>query len=176
MLIEFGWSLDGAAWADGTGTTGSVRLGPRGLVQLLQSRLALTRPSVDPAVRIAQYAKAIAEAEHPWPRESFAVDPWATAATMLSWRDAAVMAGAALYPRAGLPSRVEALCAIEEVASLSPGAADDLQELVALLEESPWPLGIERLQCHEEPEALPGLWPRLLALLGEGGVEVTAVE
>ena len=35
MLIEFGWSLDGAAWADGAGATGSVRLGPRGLVQLL---------------------------------------------------------------------------------------------------------------------------------------------
>lgn len=176
MLIEFGWSLDGAAWADGAGTTGSVRLGPRGLVQLLQTRLALTRPSIDPAVRVAQYGRALAAADHPWPRESFAVDSWATAATMLAWRDAAVMAGAALHPRAGLPSRVEALCAIEEVASLSPGAADDLQELVALLEESPWPLGIERLQCHEEPESLPGLWPRLLALLGEGGVEVTAVE
>ena len=155
MLIEFGWSLDGAAWADGTGASGAVRLGPRGLVQLLQSRLALTRPSVDPAVRIAQYGRALAAADHPWPRESFAVDPWATAATMLSWRDAAVVAGAGLQPREGLPARVEALCAIEQVADLSPGAADDLAELVALLQESPWPLGIERLLCHEAPESLP---------------------
>ena len=175
MLIEFGWSLDGAAWADGAGATGSVRLGPRGLLQLLQTRLALTRPSVDPAVRIAQYGRAIAAVDHPWPRDSFAVDPWATAAAMLGWRDAAVTAGARLHPAPGLPPRVEALCAIEKAAELSPGAADDLQELVTLLAESPWPLGIDQLLCHEDPASLPGLWPRLLELLGSCGVEVAPV-
>ncbi|MGO1566516.1 MAG: PD-(D/E)XK nuclease family protein [Brachybacterium sp.] len=171
MQIEFGWSLDGAAWADGSSATGSVRLGPRGLVQLLQTRLALTRPSVDPAVRVAQYARAIALADHAWTRESFAVDPWATASTMLGWRDAAVMAGARLRSAPGLPARIEALCTVEEAADLSPGAADDLRELVALLEESPWPLGIDRLLCHEEPGSLPGLWPRLLELLAGCGVQ-----
>lgn len=176
MLIEFGWSLDGAAWADGSGATGSVRLGPRGLVQLLQTRLALTRPSVDPAVRIAQYGRAIAAADHPWSRESFAVDPWATASTMLGWRDAAVTVGAALRPAPGLPARVAALCAIEEVCELSPGAADDLRELVALLEESSWPLGIDRILCQEEPASLPGLWPRLLELLRRGGARVVTVD
>ena len=64
MLIEFGWSLDGAAWADGAGTTGSVRLGPRGLVQLLQTRLALTRPSIDPAVRVWPYLRDLPGARH----------------------------------------------------------------------------------------------------------------
>ena len=43
----------GAAWADGAGATGTARLGPRGLVQLLQTRLGLTRPAVEPAVRTA---------------------------------------------------------------------------------------------------------------------------
>ncbi|WP_193105704.1 PD-(D/E)XK nuclease family protein [Brachybacterium sp. FME24] len=179
MQIEFGWSLDGTAWADGSSSTGSVRMGPRGLVQLLQTRLALTRPSVDPAVRIAQYARAIAAADHDWVRDSFDVDPWATATTVLGWRDAAVMAGAALRRAPGLPPRVEALCAIEEAAELSPGGADDLAELVDLLEdlaEAPWPLGIDRLLCQEEAAALPGLWPRLLELLGGAGVEVAAAD
>lgn len=175
MQIEFGWSLDGTAWADGASAAGTVRMGPRGLVQLLQTRLALTRPSVDPAVRIAQYARAIAAADHGWVRSSFDVDPWATAGTMLAWRDAAVMAGASLRRASGLPARIEALCAIEEAAGLSPGAADDLREIVDLLQElaaSPWPLGIEQVLCHEEPATLPGLWPQLVELLAGAGAEI----
>ena len=83
MQIEFGWSLDGTSWADAGsgGASGQARMGPRGLVALLQTRLAPTRPSVDPAVRIAQYASAISAARHEWVHDSFDVDPWATAAT-----------------------------------------------------------------------------------------------
>ena len=175
MQIEFGWSLDGTAWADGAGATGTVRMGPRGLVQLLQTRLALTRPSVDPAVRTAQYARAIAAADHEWARASFDVDPWSTASTMLSWRDAAVTAGATLRRAPGLPARIDALCAIEQEADIAPGAADDLREIIDLLAElavSPWPLGIEQVLCHEEPATLPGLWPQLLELLAGAGVAV----
>ena len=39
MRIEFGWSLDGAAWAEGTGAHGTARMGPRALVQLLQNQI-----------------------------------------------------------------------------------------------------------------------------------------
>lgn len=177
MLIEFGWSLDGASWADaGSGAAaGQVRMGPRGLVGLLQTRLALTRPPVEPAVRVAQFARAIAAADHEWVRDSFAVDPWATATTLLAWRDAAVMAGAGLHRVPGLPARIEALCAIEEAAELSPGAADDLREIVDLLGDlaaAPWPLGIDLILCQEEPSTLPGLWPGLLELLARAGVEI----
>lgn len=174
MQIEFGWSLDGAAWADASSAaaTGTVRLGPQGLVTLLQTRLALTRPAVDPAVRIAQYARAIAAVDHPWPRESFAVDPWSTASTLLAWRDAAVAAGARLEASDGLPERIAALRAVESAAShLAPGSADDMRELVDVLaEEVTWSLGIETLRCHEAPTSLPGLWPQLLQLLEARGV------
>ncbi|MFC7456143.1 PD-(D/E)XK nuclease family protein [Brachybacterium sp. GCM10030267] len=188
MQIEFGWSLDNAAWADGSAATGTVRMGPRSLVHLLQTRLALTRPDVHPAVRIAQYSRAIAAADHPWPRASFAADPWATSATLLTWRDAAVVAGAELRGHSELPARIDALRSIEEqirgadgsasggpALALSPGASDDLRELVDLLESvvasgSPWPLGIEIIRCHEDPQRLPGLWGRLLMLLEAAGV------
>ncbi|MEE1651456.1 PD-(D/E)XK nuclease family protein [Brachybacterium sp. J144] len=167
MKIEFGWSLDGASWADG-----GPRLGPRGLVRLLQARLGLTRPEVEPAVRVAQYQRRIAAADHPWLRASFAADPWATASTVLSWRDAAVTAGARLEPTEGAPDRIAALCAVENAGpDLAPGAADDLRELVdALADEVTWPLGIDSLLCHEDPSSLPGLWPRLLQLLEASGV------
>ncbi|HIY23765.1 MAG TPA: PD-(D/E)XK nuclease family protein, partial [Candidatus Brachybacterium merdigallinarum] len=93
MRIDFGWSLDGAAWADGGGAAGIARLGPRGLVQLLQGRLGLTRPTVEPAVRVAQYLSLLEAHPQPWPARSFAVDPWSTAAQLLRWRDAAIETG-----------------------------------------------------------------------------------
>src|SRR5699024_7212867 len=113
---------------------------------------------------------------HPWVRDSFEADPWSTATTLLGWRDAAVAAGARLRSAGALPERIDALGAIEEqrtVAAPAPGAADDLREIVDLLaDDVSWPLGIEVLQCHEDPGHLPGLWPRLLTLLEDAGVRI----
>src|SRR5699024_5455307 len=187
MRIEFGWSLDGAAWAEGAGAHGIARMGPRTLVQLLQNRLGLTRPAGEPAVRVAQYLRLIEEhltaASAPfWPARSFAVDPWSTARQLLHWRDAAVETGwdpaAAQGP---LPERLAALRDLERAAevgvtgTLAPCPADDLAEVIALLEgeAATWPLGIEELALHEDPQALPGMWPQLLALLDRSGVRCT---
>lgn len=203
MRIEFGWSLDGASWADAAsgGMTGQVRIGPRGLLGLLQTRLGLTRPAIDQAVRIAQYLRLIEQCiESPtdkaqfWPARSFALDPWSTARQLLRWRDAAVEAGWSPDPKGTiLPPRLAALATIERravvgmvgttdaagnPATLAPGAADDLAEMVAELELGAigWPLGIQQLVAQKDPAALPGLWPRLLELLGRAGVEVTRAE
>lgn len=224
MQIEFGWALDGAGWADAAtsrGVTGQVRMGPRALVHLLQTRLGLTRPTVDQAVRIAQYQRLIeqhlatgdqvqqapagesatesatesaSESDGYWPARSFAVDPWSTARQLLRWRDATVEAGwAPAATPSPLPARLEALRAVESLvvvgmpgthgadgrpATLSPSAADDLSELVSLLEQlhrggETWPLGIETLTLQDDPARLPGLWPRLLALLEAAGVEIS---
>lgn len=135
MQIEFGWALDGAGWADATtsrGVTGQVRMGPRALVQLLQTRLGLTRPTVDQAVRIAQYQRLIeqhlvtvdpapqglvGESDSYWPTRSFVVDPWSTARQLLRWRDATVEAGwAPAAAPSPLPARLEALRAVESLA------------------------------------------------------------
>jgi RecB family exonuclease len=185
MRIEFGWSLDGAAWADGTGTVGAARLGPRGLVQLLQNRLGLTRPAIEPAVRIAQYLRLLEEHPQDWPSRSFAVDPWSTAAQLLRWRDAAVETGwRAASVEGPLPERLAVLAALERAAevgvtgTLAPAAGDDLAEIIGLLEETggAWPLGIEELALEEPPAALPGMWPRLLGLLEGAGVRLAGPE
>lgn len=212
MQIEFGWTLDGAGWADAAtrrGVTGQARMGPRALVQLLQTRLGLTRPAVDQAVRIAQYQQLIAQHLTPidqslpdpaagpasfWPARSFRVDPWSTARQLLRWRDATVEAGWAPTAAASpLPARLDALRAVESLvvvgmpgthgadgrpATLSPSAADDLSELVTLLEGlrregEIWPLGVETLTLRDDPARLPGLWPRLLELLDSSGIQVS---
>lgn len=184
MRIEFGWSLDGASWADARGgAQGRLRTGPRGLVQLLQTRLGLTRPSVEQAVRIAQYMGLIrARRDSPeefWPARSFAVDPWSTAAQLLRWRDAAVETGWRADRAAGeLPARLATLRDLEQdvtvgvTGTLAPSAADDLAEVIALLEgeAAGWPLGIEEIVLHEAAEDLPGRWPHLLELLERAGV------
>ncbi|MDN5822540.1 MAG: PD-(D/E)XK nuclease family protein, partial [Brachybacterium sp.] len=191
MQIEFGWSLDGASWADAAsgGATGQVRVGPRGLLGLLQTRLGLTRPAIDQAGRIAQYLRLIERCGEDgfWPARSFALDPWSTARQLLGWRDAAVEAGWRAAESTGLPPRLAALAAVEHravvgmlgtvdadenPATLAPGAADDLAEVVAELEreDTGWPLGIDRLVVQEDPATLPGLWPRVLTLLGGAGV------
>src|SRR5690625_7449083 len=112
MRIEFGWSLDGAAWSDGQGGHGTARMGPRALVQLLQNRLGLTRPSVEQAVRVAPYMRLVEEhlAALPdpsafWRGRSFAVDPWSTARPLLSWRNAGVETG---WHVAGTPGTEDA--------------------------------------------------------------------
>ncbi|MDN5901525.1 MAG: PD-(D/E)XK nuclease family protein, partial [Brachybacterium sp.] len=194
MQIEFGWSLDGASWADAAsgGATGQVRVGPHGLLGLLQTRLGLTRPAIDQAVRIAQYLRLIERCGEDgfWPARSFALDPWSTARQLLTWRDAAVEAGWRAAESTGLPPRLAALAAVEHravvgmlgtvdadenPATLAPGAADDLAEVVAELEreDTGWPLGIDRLVVQEDPATLPGLWPRVLTLLGGAGVEIS---
>ena len=171
MDIEFGWSLDGTAWADA-----GVRTGPRGLLQLLQGRLGLTRPQLAPAVRTARAMTALAAADDPWSRASFTADPWATAAALLRARDAAVEAGAQLTPGPQLPARIAAITALDEQLQHAPGPADDLREVVDLLAgEADWPLGIEQIRCHEDPAALPGLWPALFAQLTAAGVRVERI-
>ncbi|WP_394216265.1 PD-(D/E)XK nuclease family protein [Brachybacterium vulturis] len=191
MLIDFGWTADGAAWADARGgMQGRVRLGPRGLVQLLQARLGLTRPGAEQAVRIAQYMELLRDHlgtnEEFWPSRSFAVDPWSTSAQLLRWRDAAVEAGWRPAAAEGeLPARLASVRALERSLSvgvggtLAPAAADDLAEVIALLEEEAagWPLGIEEIVLQEAAAELPGMWPRLLAALAAAGVHcVDAVQ
>ncbi|PWH07477.1 hypothetical protein DEO23_02275 [Brachybacterium endophyticum] len=218
MEIEFGWTADGADWAsasarrarsgdgdgDGTGAAPDARLGPRGLVALLQGRLALTHPPVERAVRVAQSMRMIGEiiaeraggtgsGEPFWPERSFRVDPWSTASHLLQLRDASIEAGwRAPDPVHRLPERLAAVRDLEaravigipgtsdardRPATLSPGPADDLREVVDTLAElgdlgAAWPLGIDAITLHEYPTALPGLWPRLFELLDAAGVRL----
>ena len=190
MQIAFGWCADAAAWSDArSAATGRVRMGPRGLVRLLQTRLGLSRPETSPAVRTAQYLAALQADPPSWCAESLALDPWATARAVLARRDAAVEAGwrPAEHDPTALPPRLAAIAQVERrltvavgaqpaavgTVSLAPGAADDLVEVLAALEEEQrWPLGLGSIVCDEAPDSLPGSWPRLLRALAAAGVAV----
>ena len=69
---------------------------------------------------------------------------------------------------------LERVAEVGVTGDLAPSGADDLAEVIELLEEAggAWPLGIEEIVLAEEPEALPGMWPQLLALLETAGVRL----
>lgn len=198
MRIRFGWLLDGAPWASrGAGAERSWDMvaGPRELVGVLLTRLGLSHPKVTHAFRVAQMHRLLGEVDHAWYRRSRELDPWNTARTLLRLRDEAREAGwRAPEPReidgVRFP-RLQALAALEQAATvgvegvpganLSPGFSDDLSsvyaELEALVEQvEPWPLGIEAIECAEDPASLPGRWPALFSLLAKLGVEVIVGE
>lgn len=196
MQVRFGWTLDGAPWAPriaAEGARADLTLGPRGLIELLQVRLGLAHPPVAPSLRVAQYRSAMQVADHHWFRESFAVDPWNTAAHVLALRDAAIEAGwdgSRPQDPSVLP-RLDALAAIEtqiqvgpdgaEGTTLVPGAADDLRDVLSHLTDlsasaAAWPLGIDVIRVQEPVAELPGLFPEVFAQLTALGVEVVDAE
>jgi ATP-dependent helicase/nuclease subunit B len=198
MRIKFGWTLDRAPWqshgstrrphvtTSPTGTT--VVTGPLGLLGILQTRLGTTRPATKRPVRIAQYRALIAEADHHWYRRSFATDPWNTAHHLLRMRDDAIEAG--WQPTTDTETyaehpRLEALAAVERLvrlgpahdpdATLAPGRADDLRDVLNLIRHHGpnWPLGIDTIEVQDRLIDLPHTWQDILEALNAAGVTIT---
>lgn len=198
MKIRFGWLADGAAWAPrGAGAERSWDMvaGPRELVGVLLTRLGLLHPDTPYAVRVAHMQRLMGEVHHPWYERSRERDSWNTARAMLRLRDEALEAGwrpleSGEFDGVSHP-RLSALVSLERVinvgvagvpgANLPPGFADDLAsvhtELEAIVDSGEaWPLGIDVIECAEEPSSLPGRWPAIFALLERCGVKIEVRE
>lgn len=190
MRIVFGWNLDQAPWLTaGAGTT--VVTGPRGMLGILQTRLGTARPSVDRSRRTAQYRSLLARANHPWFHRSFTDDPWNTAHRLLQMRDEAVEAGwdahsddrdLSAHPRLHALAAVEELVVLGSVhdpnATLTPGPADDLREVLNLLRQNgtDWPLGVTTLELRDQRGSLSQVWQDILDAIESAGVTVTQSE
>ena len=194
MHIEFGWTLDRAPWRSRSNTDDSnnagttVVTGPLGLLGILQTRLGTTRPTVERPVRIAQYRSLLAQADHSWYRRSFANDPWNTAHHLLQLRDDAIEAG--WHPTTDDQDytshpRLHALATVEKhvilgpphdpTATLAPGRADDVREVLELLQlhGASWPLGIDTVELRDQRAGLPPVWQDIVSALNDAGVTIT---
>lgn len=198
MRIKFGWTLDRAPWQTHSNTRSphttsiaagtTVVTGPLGLLGILQTRLGTTRPTVDRPVRIAQFRSLLAQADHPWYRRSFANDPWNTAQHLLQLRDDAIEAG--WHPNTDGQDftdhpRLDALATVEKhvtlgpphdsSATLEPGRADDLREVLELLQlhGTSWPLGIDTIELRDQRNDLPPVWQDIVSGLHDAGVTIT---
>ncbi|MBB5021356.1 PD-(D/E)XK nuclease family protein [Desulfurispira natronophila] len=174
MNIVFGTYLDSLTWSDKPAAIGELRLGPMGMLGLLETRLGLTGNYVHPARRISQYLQRMQSIDNPgaWFHRSFSADPWSTAKQMLSWRDTLVASG---WQDTALPStsaRLQALGDIEAVdLPLSAGREDRLQS-IALSLKSGIPAHIETLTLSEPRSILPAIWQQILALLAGQGTHI----
>lgn len=182
MRLTFGTSCDGASYPDfptpGEGAIGSAIVGPSGLLDAIEIELGLTRPHVAPAVRVATYmAKLGASLRAPrdlFFAKSFALDPWATAAQLLGWRDQLV-GGGWLRTQVGFP-RLDALAHAEGLGpELPPGLADRAHAACRALQNRR-NLDLEFLQLVEPRHMLPPPWDALVTALERIGVEIAQVD
>ncbi|WP_433876275.1 RecB family exonuclease [Sinomonas atrocyanea] len=189
MIVEFGWFLDRAPWAYTRPGLNRVRVGRKGLVSLLQTRLGLTRPDTQNAERVSQYLRRLEHLDSPgaWFHRSLAADPWSTAYELLSARDDAVANGwdgTLPEPEPGThdggPSPLLRTLAAAERAgegvpggALAPSLADDIVELIAELESTPLPLGIDELVLSHPEDTFPAVWRRIIGALRDRGIRVS---
>lgn len=178
MNVLFGLYLDRAPWTYRDSALGTVRLGPLGLAQLLQTRLGLTGPDTRHSTRIRQFMARLAEQDSPeaWFHGSFSVDPWSTAIDLLNMRDELVVNGWSGLAPHGSTAKLKALSALEQSRlPLDRAFADYPLELIHELESEAtahWPLGISRLELQHPRGSFPAIWNRLIGALERRGVTV----
>ena len=177
MDLVFGLACDGRAYPDfpgtGRGIVHSAVVGPSGLIDVLEVQLGLTGPRRSEAVRIAAYAaklKAALVNSQVFYAPSFARDPWATAKTLLAWRDQLTATG--WTGDAIGTQRIDDLARAEGAAPPLPlGAPDRLRAILADLANRPHLL-IKRITLVEPRDLLTPPYRRLIDQLEQCGVEI----
>ena len=178
VKLIFGVACDGRAYPDfpgsADGVLGAAVVGPRGLIEILETRMGLTAPHEGAAVRIAAYTAKLRSVLTGRPgaffAASFARDPWATAKTLLTWRDDLILSGWGGGP-VGEP-RIDDLALAEAVEPPLPaGDSDRLRGVMRALEDRPQ-LDIEAVTHVEPLDLLPPAYRQLLDALAICAVAV----
>ena len=169
LKIIFDASFDGGAWpgplADRSAVAGEVWVGPIGLLGLLETALGLCQPTIPAGKRAAALLPAIG-ATHGFWDASFRVDPFATAETLVQWRD-----WLKLHGWRGEPASTRLSELAQVTSQLLPGEPDRLSAVVdALRTRHTEFTRIERLLPISD---LPLLWRKVFEALAKQGVEIT---
>lgn len=196
MHIIFGWSLDGNCYPATSGQQlagiGQPVVGPKGLIEILESQLGLSRRVPQPAVRIARYQSRLhqllelskADGRKPlFYESSFQLDSWETSRRLLRWRDELSDNGwdgrHIDGPRLGILAQLESMKDTVTGRKLAPigyctgERLRDIQQELADLESNVGVLEIAKIERIFEPnELVPDLWSELFDLLARCGVEI----
>lgn len=180
MKITFGMNMDGSLWNTGSASMGEVKIGPGGMVGLLETRLGMTMPTVHPVRRINETMGRLDEVAagraRDWFGKSYEVDAWSTARQLLAWRDQLVEAGwDGKTTLLGSP-RLEAIACLEQSQlPLFPGTGDRINRVLAALGECREgdALGLESICLVEPREFFPPVWGWILDRLEDLGVRIT---
>ena len=179
MRIVFGLHLDGLNPATPRNGAGEITLGPRGLLQVLETQLGLPTPNTHPSEAPFSYLQCLREASSPdtFFQRSLEIDPVNVARTLLDWREQWYEAGwDGTFP-ADAPARLADMAAVEAIARnrVPPTGGQRLQRVAEALAERR--TQIEQVELHTPLEDLPHVWQQVLhALPGTPapGLELTA--
>lgn len=180
MDVVFGLFADQGAVPDHgggeSGALGAPVVGPAGLVGLLEVALGLGGPPSPQVVRVAQFEKILEEeaGDRFWSR-SLVSDPWATARTLLRWRDELIGLGWDSAAAWAAP-RLRDLAAVSQLCGgLSPGLADRIAAIVAALPALA-AVPFARLRLIDRQDVLPPPLRRLIACLAARGTVIVEIE
>lgn len=176
MDMVFGLWADGGASPDHGGGAGGALgqpvVGPGGLVDVLETALGIGGPRRAQVVRIAALQSSLEalEGDYFWSR-SLAMDPWATARTVLGWRDELIGLGW----RPGEFWKERRLADLAAASLASPGVAPGLPDrLAAVLEalEGCTAAPVERIRLIDRVDVLPSAMRRVVERLQGLGCHV----
>jgi ATP-dependent helicase/nuclease subunit B len=180
MDIVFGLWADAGAWPEhggsGDGALGAPIVGPNGLLEILETARGLSCPGTANVIRVAAFQAAI-EATSGTPRfwsRSLAVDGWATARTLLRWRDELVDAGWDSKQVWCSPRLADLAAANTAAADLPPGTADRAAALASDLAAYPV-LPIRRIRLIDARDLHSAGWRKLLDQIEACGVAIEQV-
>jgi len=164
MQITFGLNLDGYHAPNAKPAFDTLTCGPRGFLQLLETRLGRSSLPATPFKRVLQFRSAVLEAAKNhlvFFGESSQRDSLATARVLLQWRDDLIEAGwDGLATEIG-PARLQDMARLEAIVKtmVAPGEADRLAAINEELEtRNPGEIRLEVLDCKSH---LPHLWQQI---------------
>lgn len=182
MDLVFGLWADGGASPDHAGEVGGSLgrpvVGPTGLADILETAVGLGGPHNPRVVRIASFQSTLEALQGPyfW-SQSLKMDPWATARTLLAWRDELVGLGWRPDATWSEPRLAQLAQAVLEAVDLPAGLYDRIATILGALEGATTP-PVSRIRLIDRLLVHPSPLRRLIMRLSEIGcvIEEIAVE
>ena len=167
MHIVFGIHLDGLQPRPPHTAAGVATLGPRGLIEVLETQLGLPAPDAHPSESAFVYLRCLREATSPqrFFHRSLEVDPVNVARTLLRWREQWYEAGWDGTFTDGAAPRLSDMAAVEELARdrVPLRLGQRLQRISQALADRS--TQIARVELHTPLEDFPRAWRNVLDVL-----------
>ena len=167
MKCRFGLHLDGQYGRQPLNQLGMSDMGPLGLLGMLETQLGLVAPSVTAAQRVVQYRDCLQQLNHAdrFFHQTFQVDDFGTAATLLGWRDEWRLHGWRGQIGEGESRRLHDMVAVEVLAAqhLTAGLAERLSLVDEALQQRK--VKINAIELLDPLDYFPLLWRRILQQL-----------
>jgi hypothetical protein len=177
MRLHFGQWLDGylPRLSVGEALMGEAWVGPRGLLERLETAFGIDGQAGAEPERVDVYAQRIERCVGggAFFSRSWDVDPWGVARELLHWRDELILAGwnGSVVVDGG--PRLEALAAVEAQGEVVlPAGFADRVRMVEVELASGRGAGIEELFLVEPRGQLPCVWQRVIGLLERTGTRI----